>query len=303
MIRLFVWEVRKLAGEPAARAGMAVLTGVLVLALIGFAASSRDKSGGGEGPKKTARQMKAAGELPIPAIYLKGLGFAKHVLDPVSGILIPVILCVALAGTVAGESESGTLSEVLARPVSRFRLLAAKLAAGIVLTAFLTVVAAAVAIPLSSLVLGSGRLLTKIGFQTASDPETGVIGPKLVPEYLTGAAALMRVLGAWAVAAAALAPVVALAVLASCAARRSRVAATASAGIYLGLYALGRMPALGSFRRYMIAGRADIWQAFLKPEIEWKTFASGAAALVVVFLLLSGGAVLVLGGREFPPRD
>ena len=53
----------------------------------------------------------------------------------------------------------------------------------------------------------------------------------------------------------------------------------------------------------MIAGRADLWQAFLKPEIEWKTFASSAAMLAVVFVLLSGGAVLVLGGREFPPRD
>jgi ABC-2 type transport system permease protein len=303
MIRLFVWEVRKLVGEPAARAGMAVLAGVLVLALVGFAAASRDKSKTGDGAKKTASQRRAAGELAVPAVYLKGLGFAKHALDPVSGILVPVIICIVLAGSVAGEAENGTLSEVLTRPVGRWRLLAAKLAAGLVLVALLMAVAAVMAIPLSSLVLGPGKLLAGSRLKEIEDGMGGRIGAVPVPIVLEGGGAMVRLLGAWAAAAAALAPVVALAVLAWCAARRSRVAAASSAVIYLGLYALGRMPALGPFRRYMIAGRAGVWQAFLKPEIEWGTFAWSAAALGVVFVLLSVGAGLVLGGREFPPRD
>ena len=297
IIKLFVWEVRKLLGDAVARVGMVVLAGVLVLALIGFGAAS------GDGPKRTVREMERAGELPVPGVYLKGLGFAKHILDPVSGILVPVILCMVLAGTLAGETESGTLAEVLSRPVVRWRLLGAKLAAGLVLVALLMAAAAVVAIPLSSLVLGPGRLLVEVAFERASDPETGVVGSELVPQYFTGGRALARVLVAWAAAAAALAPVAALAVLASSAARRARTAAVASTGIYLGLYALGTTPALGSFRRYLIAGRVEVWQAFLGPEIEWKAFLSGAAVPAVTFALLSVGAALVLGGREFPPGD
>lgn len=295
--RLFVWEVRKLLGGAAARAGLVVVVGFLVLAMIGFASAPGDAS------KKTVLQREAAGELPIPGIYLKGLGFAKHMLDPVSGLVVPVILCVVLAGSVAGEAESGTLSEILSRPVARWKLVAAKLAAGMVFLALVMAVAAAVAIPLSSLVLGQGRLFTKIAVERVSDPGTGVTRSEIAPQYFTGWRAFSRVLAAWAVAAAALAPVAALAVLASSAARRARTAAVTSAGIYLGLYSLGRTPALGSFRRYALAGRVDVWQVFLGPEIAWGAFLSGAAVLAVTFAILSAGAALVLGGRELAPRD
>ncbi len=296
-MRLFLWELRKLLDDSAARAGLIVTAAVLLVALAGFAVRSDDE------PGATVTRKIAAGEIPVPAIYRKGLGFASFCLGPAAGILVPAVACVVLAGLMAGESERGTLAEVLARPVVRWQLIAAKLAAGLVYLALLMAVAFFVAVALAPLVLGAGELLTGVSTEVQADLQGGTVGSRISAQVLAGGQAFARLTAAYAVAALALAPVAALAVLASTAASTARTAAVVSSGVYFGLYTIARIPGLGSARRYVIVGHMEVWKALLGTEIGWRVLLFGGMVLAVTFAFLAAAAVVVFGGRQFPPRE
>ncbi len=293
-MRLFAWELRKLAGDGAARAGPFVVAIVLVLGMIGFRFAPSAERG------TTVREKIAKGEPLLPAVYRRGFGYAQLALGPAAGVLIPAILCVVLASTVAGESERGTLAEALARPTGRWRMIAAKTGAGLVYAAVLVGVAAFVALVLSRLLLGTGELATG---QTIL--ETKVDGFEVRRpgfESLRGGDAAGRLVTAYALAGGALAPLVALVVLSSATAERSRVATLVAAGTYFGLYALTHTRGMGAARRYLVLNHFEMWEAVLKTQIVWDRVWRGAAVLGVVFLLLTAAAILVVGGREFPGR-
>lgn len=294
-MRLFAWEIRKLAGDSAARAGLFVLAAALLLALAGAALSR------GEETRGTVSEIQAAGELPVPPEFRKGLGFASFILAPVAGLLIPAIIFAALAGTIAGEAESGTLAEALARPVARWKLAWAKLGAGLAYAAALVLVTALVALVVAPLLLGTGKLMTGLSLKMSSD--AGLEQEALLPvaESLSGGEAVLRLAAAYAFSFLALFPAVALVVLASALADRARTASALAAGVYFGLCAVSRLPALGSLKRYLIVDRMGAWQKLIKPEVEGGLLFSGVV-LLVAFALLGGAAALILNGREAPPR-
>ncbi len=296
---LIVWEIRKLFGETAARAGLGVVAAVLAVALVAYSTVP------GQVENVTSIRERVAAGLPeTPAAALGGFGFARSAVVPVAGVLVPVILCMVLAGVVAGEDERGTLAETLSRPAARWKIALAKLGAGVVYLFALMAVAAVVSIAVSSLALGPGKLFVGRTVETVSD-STGVLeAQKFVSTFLTGGAALWRLCAAWAASGVALAPVVALALLASCAARRALTAATISVGVYLGLYSAAQpwFFALGAVRRYLIVGRFEVWRAILGPEVNWNELLASGAVIAVVFALLAAGAVMLLRGREVPPR-
>ncbi len=301
-MRLFVWELRKLAGDGAARAGMLVVASCLVLGMIGFRFAPSAERG------TTVREKIALGEPLLPAVYRRGFGYAQLVLEPVAGVLIPAILCVVLGGTLAGESERGTLAEALARPTGRWKIVAAKTGAGLAYVAGLVCVAALVALVFSCLLLGRGELV--VGFTTGQTTDRATVATEVDggapqgfrPEKLAGSEAAGRLVMAYALAGMALAPLVALVVLSSATAERSRMATLLASGIYFGLYALMRTPGMGAAKRYLVLNHFEAWQAVLKTQIMWGRVWRGAAVLGVVFGLLTAAAILVFGGREFPGR-
>ena len=296
-MRLFIWELRKLVGDGPARAGLVVVAVVLVLGVIGFRFAPSAEQGASLREKVMAG---ATRELPLPSDYRSGFGYARLVLGPTAGVLIPAVLCVVLGGIVAGESERGTLAEALTRPTGRWKIIAAKTGAGLVYCALLVCVAALVALVLSSLVLGAGELVTG---QTMAEIEIdGYVVQRPEPEKLGGADAAGRLVMAYALAGAALAPLVALAVLASSAAERSRTATLVAAGAYFGLYALTHTPGMGTTRRYFLLGHLEMWEAALRTSVTWGQIWRGAAVLAFVFVLLTAAAILVFRGREFPGR-
>ncbi len=67
-MRLFAWELRKLAGDGAARAGLLVVAIVLVLGMIGFRFAPSAERG------TTVREKIAKGEPLLPAVYRRGFG-------------------------------------------------------------------------------------------------------------------------------------------------------------------------------------------------------------------------------------
>ncbi len=294
-MRLFVWEIRKLAADGAARAGLLVVAICLVLGMIGFRFAPSAERG------TTIREKRARGETILPTVYRRGFGYARLVLGPAAGVLVPAILCIVLGGTLAGESERGTLAEALARPTGRWKIVAAKTGAGLAYGAVLVSVAAVVVLLVGALVLGAGELATgqpKL-VQLTGD---GLAARKVMFEHLTGADAVGRLVLAYALAWAGLAPLVALVVLASATAERSRTATLVAAGTYFGLYALTHTRGMEAVRHYLVLNHFEMWSAAMGTQIEWGRVWRGAAVLAVAFSLLTAAAILVFGGREFPGR-
>ena len=296
-MRLFTWELRKLAGDGPARAGPIILATVIVLGMVGFSvARSTDHV-------TSLREQIATREVQLPEVYREGFGYARFVLEPTAGVLIPAILCCVLGSLVAGESERGTLAEAVLRSAGRWRMVAAKTGAALVYGAFLTFVAAAVAVLVAPLLLGAGSLATSGLPKLVTVPGGGPSARKLVFEHLEGADAFGRLLLAYALAGASLAPLVSLVVLVSATAQRARTATLVAAGTYFGLYALTHTPGMGMARRYLVLNHFEMWRAALGTSVDWTRIWRGFAVLAVVFCLLTAAAILVFKGREFPPRE
>jgi len=236
----------------------------------------------------------AAGLPRLPEEFRMGWAFALLVLDPLSTLLLPAVLLAVLSASVAREAESGTIDEILARPVSRRSLVLAKLAAGLVYLALMVCVAAFVSIVVAPLVLGGGKVFTGMPADEAG---------RLVPVGLDGWRAATRVALAYAAAAAALASVAALAVVVSAAASDARKATLIAVGVYFGLAGLAGTRGLESLRPYTVFHYLSVWEAFVGADIDWMRLLKGAGILAAAFALLAVGAALLFGGREFPPRS
>ncbi len=307
-MRLFVWELRKLAGDGAARAGVCVLAVVLAVAL--FATRLAPEK------KMLLSEVVASGQDVSLVGKANGWLFARRALDPVCRILVPLIVCVVLAGSVAGESERGTLAETLVRPVRRWTLMAAKLGAGATYAAALVGVAAFVGLVVAPLVLGGGNMVPSIPTVTrvapalqqmaaAARPAGGVspedAGPIALAVF-TPAQAAWRLILAHVVAALSLAPVAALAVAASTASSRTGTAAAIAGGVYFGLLSMTSLLGLEWLRPYLIVTRLNAWQAFMHMEVAWGALIADGVVLAVTFGFLAGASVLMLGGKELSPH-
>jgi hypothetical protein len=308
-LRLFVWELRKLACDGAARAGLAVVATVLVVALLATRFAPERKT--------LLSEVIARGQDASLVGKANGWLFARRVLGPTCRLLVPLLVCVVLAGSVAGESERGTLSETLVRPVRRWALTAAKLGAGATYAVVLVGVAALVGLALAPLVLGSGPLMPTVsaaarGTSALQQMATtaGVIGGGVSPEgakpivvaVFAPTRAAWRLALAYVAAALSLAPVTALAVAASAASSRTGTAAAVAGGAYFGLVALSSLPGLEALRPYLIVARLDAWQAFVQMDVAWGRLVADGIVLAVTFGLLAGASVLMLGGKELSPH-
>jgi len=282
------WELRKLAFDPAARFATVALAATLLGALAATAFSEQASTG-------TALASGRGGLAPFVEPR-NGWNFARRLLGPVTGILAPLAVCVALAGLVAGEAERGLLDEELARCGRRRVLAGAKLVAGLIYVVALVGIAGLVGLVLGPLFFGSGAMTPLIDPQAAR-----ALGHArfTVPE---GSSALARLAFAYAAAAAALAPVVGLALLASAVSRRAATAAAGSACVYFALQSLAATPGLANLRPYLVVTRLGVWEAFLRSEIAWGEFARGAAALGVTFAFLAGAFMAVFGARDCPQQ-
>lgn len=91
-----------------------------------------------------------------------GLLFPAAALAIVLPIFLPVAVSVIAGDSIAGEANAGTLRYLLIRPVSRSRLLVAKLVAVVVFVALAIVVVVAVALIVGPLLFGVQPLATSV---------------------------------------------------------------------------------------------------------------------------------------------
>ncbi len=127
--------------------GMFLLAQVLIIALFRYHAGARTLM---------TRPLEQMG-YPV-AKYLSSLTIGVPVLVYIAYILMPLYVSLIGGDLVAKEAEDGTLRMILARPVSRFRLLLVKWLAGAIFSIALVFALGAFGILFSSLFFPSGGL-------------------------------------------------------------------------------------------------------------------------------------------------
>jgi len=99
----------------------------------------------------------------LSAILSNGALFPAAALAIVLPLFLPVAVAVVAGDAIAGEAQAGTLRYLLVRPVSRTKLLIAKLMATIVYTMLAVVLVAVVAYVVGTQLFGSSPLPTVSG--------------------------------------------------------------------------------------------------------------------------------------------
>lgn len=106
-------------------------------------------------------------------------------------VLVPLLIAVVVGGLIAGERQSGTLRMLLSRPVARWRVLTAKLAAGWTFTISLTLFLGLAGMGLGLLVFGWGDLVVFRRGLTIFDAQTGLL--RLAQAYALACLAMCAV--------------------------------------------------------------------------------------------------------------
>jgi ABC-2 type transport system permease protein len=250
MIRV---ELVKLVRRPRSWVSIALLCGLPVLVAV-FVAVTHLAPPPGQGPALLSAVLSSGSLYPAAALAI------------VLPIFLPVAVAVVAGDSIAGEAGSGTLRYLLARPVGRTRLLAAKLVTLVVYTLAAVVLVALTAYLTGILLFGSQPVAaTPGGLTTSNIAATSLSGTGLSPAEIA-----LRTLGAVSFIAVSMlgAALGALAALIT-----SEVLVTLSAASAVNPY----LPT-----RYWLA-----WIDFFRDPIVWRNIERGYAvqgAYVLVFL-------------------
>jgi len=201
-----------------------------------------------------------------------GLYLGVAALFFLSRFLLVVVIAVFAGDAVASEANWGNLRAMLVRPISRPRLLAAKLASAGLLAAI-----AAILVPLNGLLLGG----VAFGWHPIEIP--GLLSQS-VPHIL-GSVALATAYIFWS-----LTPFIAFAFMASTMTDTPAGAIFASVGLYIVSQVLVGITAVGTIRTGMPTYHYDAWtDLFLRDTGPTSAMAHGALLVIpytVVFLAI-----------------
>jgi ABC-2 type transport system permease protein len=191
-----------------------------------------------------------------------------------SGFLLVVIVAMFCGDTVASEASWSTLRYLLAAPVPRRRLLAVKLAAGLILSAGAIAVLILASYLIGLLAFGGGPLTTPNGGNFGDASALGriaIIGGYLFISLLftAGIAFLMSVITDVPLGAVGTAVVIVIV---------SSI--------------LDAIDALGSLRDWLPTNYGSAWINALSPQVDWTGMARGSALAIACFIVLVGYAVL-----------
>jgi len=263
-------ELVKLARRPRSWVSIALLCGLPVLVAV-FVAVTHIAPAPGQGPTL------------LSAVLSNGSLFPAAALAIVLPIFLPVAVAVVAGDAVAGEASSGMLRYLLARPVRRTRLLAAKLIALIVYV-LLAVVTVAVTSYLTGRLLFGNRpvALTQSGGITASNVATSLSGTAMTP-----AEVLIRTLGAVAFIAVSMLGVGAIALFLSTITDSSLGAALGALAALVTSEVLVALNAAAAVSPYLPTRYWLAWVDFFRQPILWRNIDRGFAVqgvYVLVFL-------------------
>lgn len=220
----------------------------------------------------------------VAATYISALTIATYMLIPINDLLLPLYTSLIGGDLVAKETEDGTLRMILARPISRIRLLLLKWLAGFV---FSTALIAALAI--------FGVLFARIYFPWGNlffwDPVLNVFG------VFDGAAGFQRYLLAHLLIIPGVFFVMSLAFMFSCMNAKPSAATILALSFLFANFVLENL--FQSYREWFVSYHVHfIWQWVFMERIPWWQIGESLTVLV-------GGSFtfLIIGCAVFQIRD
>jgi ABC-2 type transport system permease protein len=211
----------------------------------------------------------------LSAVLTDGTLFPLAALGIVLPLFLPVAVAVVGGDSIAGEVQSDTLRYLLVRPVSRLRLLVAKLVSIVVFVVLATVAVAAVGYLEGRIFLGDA-------------PATGVVS--VSGTTLTQGEMLERTLLAFGYVVLAMLGVAAIALLLSTMTESAVAAALGTIGFLIASTVLLGLDAAESLRPYLLT---RYWLAFVdlfRDPIRWTDLIHGVLAQLAYLVVFAGAA-------------
>jgi ABC-2 type transport system permease protein len=266
-------ELVKLVRRPRSWVSLLLLCGLPVLVAV-FVAVTHLAPPPGQGPALLSAVLSSGSLYPAAALAI------------VLPIFLPVAVAVVAGDSIAGEAGSGTLRYLLARPVGRTRLLAAKLVALIVYTLSAVILVAVTAYLTGIALFGAQPVVATPGGLTTSD----IAATSLSGSGLTPADIALRTIGAVAFIAVSMLGVGAIALFLSTITDSALGAALGALAALITSEVLVSLNAASAVNPYLPTRYWLAWIDFFRDPIVWRNIERGfavQAAYVVVFLAAS----------------
>jgi ABC-2 type transport system permease protein len=270
MIRV---ELAKLVRRPRSWVSLVLLCGLPVLVAV-FVAVTHLAPPPGQGPALLSAVLSSGSLYPAAALAI------------VLPIFLPVAVAVVAGDSIAGEASSGTLRYLLARPVGRTRLLAAKLIALVVYTLSAVILVAVTAYLTGIALFGAQPVAaTPGGLTTSNIAATSLSGSGLSPADIA-----LRTIGAVAFIAVSMLGVGAIALFLSTITDSALGAALGALAALITSEVLVTLNAASAVDPYLPTRYWLAWIDFFRDPIVWRNIDRGFAVqgvYVLVFLAAS----------------
>jgi ABC-2 type transport system permease protein len=198
---------------------------------------------------------------------------------------VPLLIALIAGDAIAGEAAMGTLRLLLAKPVSRTKLLLTKFAATMVYTLALLLFMAALALFGSMLIFGTGDMMV---FKSS------------VVLILEGSDVLWRYVGAFGFAALSMTTVAALAFLLSIFAENSigPIITTMSIVILFTILTTMDIPFFNVLKPYLFTNHMLNWKGFFEAPVDSREVAKSALILAAHIVLFLSIAIFVFRKKD-----
>ncbi len=220
--------------------------------------------------------------------YFNGLTFGLYAFYFGFLLILPIFAAGEAGAQLAGDTASGALRLLLARPVGRARIFFVKLLLGVGLCGLLV---------LLLLGAGLGRGLVAVGWGDL-DLYPGVLQMTDRPQHLDQDTALWRFLAAWPLATLALCAPLAMSLLVASFVRSPVNAVATSVALYLILYVIAEVHFFRDLRPWLYTSHMAYWRGLFRESVDVPELARDAAKLSGFTLLFLAAAY-----RRFRTRE
>lgn len=222
----------------------------------------------------------------LSAVLSSGALFPAAALAIVLPVFLPVAVAVVAGDSIAGEASSGTLRYLLARPVGRTRLLAAKLVAVVVYTLAAVALVAGTAYLTGIMLFGAQPIAaTSSGLTTSSLGATTLSGTAMTPADIA-----LRTLGAVSFIVVSMLGVGAIALFLSTVTDSALGAALGALAALVASEVLVTVNAAAAVDPYLPTRYWLAWIDFFREPIVWRNIERGFAVQGVYVLVFLGAA-------------
>ena len=273
-----IWvELVKLVRRPRSWVSLALLCGLPVVVAV-FVAVTHLAPPPGQGPALLSAVLSSGSLYPAAALAI------------VLPIFLPVAVAVVAGDSIAGEAGSGMLRYLVARPVGRTRLLAAKLISLIVYVLVAVVLVAATAYATGTLLFGSQPATVSNGGPSGGLSTSSVAATSLSGGGLTPAEVLIRTAGAIAFIGVSMLGVGAIALFLSTVTDSALGAALGALAALITSEVLVTLGAAASVNPYLPTRYWLAWVDYFRPPILWRNIDRGFAVQAVYVAVFLGAA-------------